>query len=573
MSARALGLAASIAAGCLLGCGDDGGDPQRPGASTGVGTGLPGAPGSTPGQPGQVGSIGGVPGANPGVGGAGANTSGIDLEGKPKYFRVVRLTNAQWAASVQELLKLSSPSSLAENFQSPVTGTTDFSNNEHVLEVNQRAWEDYRNAAEAVADQVTASSTALSAAYSGSDAKGFITTLGRRAYRRPLTAAEITTYTALFDKGSAMAGSKSSFAKGAQLVLRGMLQSPHFLYRTELSPKGAALSGHEVAAKLSLWLRGATPDDALLDSAQKLTSAEAVGAQASTLLEEPRARGVMREFQRELLHFDRYTQISKVNVPAYKEALNAELQETSYLFFDDIFSKGLGVKDVFTSTKGFVGPEMAKLYGLGGSVSGFVQRDLGPARAGYFTQVPYLTLHALNAQPDSIHRGVSMALDVLCAPLGPPATIIPPLPPLMAGQTNRQRVSTLTATCGLSCHNELINPLGFALEHFDGLGQYREQENGGLAIDSSGSFTFSSGPKTFRDAAELMKLLSTEQQTHLCYAKKLASFALQRDMVASDLPWLTKLAATSLSEGGSVKRIMIELAKSDAFRTRFEGAL
>jgi hypothetical protein len=141
----------------------------------------------------------------------------------------------------------------------------------------------------------------------------------------------------------------------------------------------------------------------------------------------------------------------------------------------------------------------------------------------------------------------------------------------MAGQTNRERISKLTAGCGGGCHNELINPLGFALEHFDGLGQYRDQENGGLQIDSSGSFAFNSGRKTFRDAAELMQLLSTEQQTHLCYAKKLASFALQRDIVAADLPWLNKLAATSHSEGGSVKRIIVELAKSDAFRTRFEG--
>ena len=110
------------------------------------------------------------------------------------------------------------------------------------------------------------------------------------------------------------------------------------------------------------------------------------------------------------------------------------------------------------------------------------------------------------------------------------------------------------------------------LEHFDGMGQYRDQENGGLKIDSSGSYAFSDGRKTFQDAAELMRLLASEQQTHLCYAKKLAGFALQRDIVATDLPWLGKLAATSSAQGGSVKRVMIELARSDAFRTRLGGA-
>jgi hypothetical protein len=213
---------------------------------------------------------------------------------------------------------------------------------------------------------------------------------------------------------------------------------------------------------------------------------------------------------------------------------------------------------------------MAKLYGLGASEAGYVERDLGPTRAGYFSQLPYLTLHGLNAMPDSIHRGVSLNLDVLCAPLGPPATVIPPLPPLKPGQTNRERISTLTSGCGMACHNEMINPLGFAFEHFDGMGQHRDVENGGLTIDSSGSYAFSDGRKTFKNAAELLQLLAQEQQVHLCYAKKLASFGLQRDIVAADLPWLNKLAA--MSQGGSVKSVIVELVKSDAFRTRLGGA-
>ena len=496
----------------------------------------------------------------------------IDLSGDPKYFRAIRLTNAQWAKSVQEILHLSVPSGLEANFQSPVSGSTDFSNSEHLLDVNQRGWTDYRDAAEKLAEQVTASPTALSAVYVGTDSSGFIQTVGRRVYRRPLTAAEVSTYANLFATGSAMSGTKSTFAKGAALVIRAMLQSPYFLYRLELGAGGAPLDGYEVAAKLSLFLRGATPNEALLGVAPTLTSADVAAAQASTMLDEPGAVPIMRDFQRELLHFDRYAQISKVNVSSYTDALNPELQETSYLFFDRIFSQGLGLRDVFTSSKGFVGPNMAKLYGVNIGGSGYALQDLGPARAGYFSQLPYLTLHAFNDEPDSIHRGVSLNLDVLCAPLGPPAAVIPPVPPLQPGQTNRQRISTLTSGCGMSCHNEMINPLGFAFEHFDGMGQYRDKENGGLTIDSSGSYLFSDGRKTFQNAAELMDVLASDEQTHICYAKKLAGFALQRDIVTTDLPWLTQLAATSRSDGGTVKRIIVELVKSDAFRTRLGGA-
>jgi hypothetical protein len=544
------------------------------GGGKGDGTGS-----SNPNGSGGLGNAGNGSGGGPGGGTSGATGAsgsstiamGIDLPGEPKYYRFVRLTNEQWAASVRDVLKLAQPSGLEANFQQAVAGATDFSNNELLLDVNQRGWGDYQAAAERLAEQVTASDAALASVYAGTDAAGFIAAVGRRAYRRPLTPAEVTTYTTLFTSGSAMSGNKSAFAKGAAVVIRALLQSPNFLYRSELEAKGAPLSGYEVAAKLSLWLRGTTPSDALLDAATTLTTPDAVAAQATTMMAEPAATAVMREFHRELLDFDRYQQISKHNVATYKESLNAEYEESSYLFFDKIFTQGLGLRDILTSTRGFVGPGMAALYGLSPGGSGFVEQDLGSHRAGYFSQLPYLTLHAFDAEADSIHRGVSLNLDVLCAPLGPPA-VVPPVPPLQPGQTNRQRIDTLTSGCGANCHNSMINPIGFSFEHFDGMGQYRDMENGGLPIDSSGSYTFNEGPKTFQDNVGLMDAMASGEQAHLCYAKKLASFALQRDVVMADLPWLNKLATASRADGGSVKQVMLELAKSDAFRTHLGGA-
>jgi len=511
----------------------------------------------------------GSPGAGGTAGASGGSTValGIDLPGSPKYYRFVRLTNAQWAKSVQDILKLPAPSGLKSGFESPVSGTTDFSNNELLLDVNQRSWGDFQTAAEALADQVTASATALAAVYAGTDSVGFIQTLGRRAYRRPLTPAEVNSYSALFATGSAMSGTKSAFAKGASLVIRALLQSPNFLYRTELSPSGSPLSGYEMTAKLSLWLRNTTPSDALLDAAATLSSADAAASLATTLLAEPAAQAVMRQFHGELLHFDRISTISKIGVPSYSEALNAEYQESSYLFFDRIFSQSLGVKDILTSTHAFMGPGMAKLYGVSATGSGYLEQDLGVTRVGFFSQLPYLTLNGLNNDPDPIHRGVSINLDVLCAPLGPPAAQLPPIPPLQSGQTNRQRISTLTGGCGGECHNQMINPVGFAFEHFDGMGQYRDTENGGLPIDSSGSYAFSDGEKTFLDAGGLMQAMANSQQAHLCYSKKLASFALQRDVVPSDLPLVQALAAVSSADQGSVKQVMLALVKNEAFRT------
>jgi hypothetical protein len=337
-----------------------------------------------------------------------------------------------------------------------------------------------------------------------------------------------------------------------------------------------------MAAKLSLLLRNATPDDALLDAAAgpgKLDTPDGAAAVARTMLDEPAARAVMRTFHGEFLHLKKFEALSKVDVENYDPEINAELAESSFLFFDRIFSQGLGVKDVFLSTTGFVGPSMAQLYGgtARAAGSGFMEQDLGASRVGYFLQLPFLVLNAHNADPDPIHRGVSISLDVLCAPLpNPPTAEIPQLPAAMPGQTNRMRVDEHTKGCGSACHNDMINPLGFAFENFDGMGQFRETERNGnemLQIDASGSFNFVGGKKSWGNAAELMNVLATEQQTHLCYAKKLASFGLQRDVVEADLPLLATLSSTSMSSGGSLKQVLVDLVKQDTFRTRVGGAL
>jgi hypothetical protein len=150
---------------------------------------------------------------------------------------------------------------------------------------------------------------------------------------------------------------------------------------------------------------------------------------------------------------------------------------------------------------------------------------------------------------------------------------VPPLPDAKPGETNRTRVDAHTKGCGTSCHNELINPLGFAFENFDGMGAYRTTEKNGsqmLTIDASGTFNFTDGAKPYKDASELMQVVAASEQTHLCYSKRLASYALQRNIVEADMPLLTGLATAS-ETAGSVKQVMLALVKHDAFRTRAAG--
>ena len=161
---------------------------------------------------------------------------------------------------------------------------------------------------------MTASTSALSKVYSGTDAAGLITAVGRRAYRRPLTTAEQQAYMTLYTTGAAEAtGSQTAFTAGAYLVISAMLQSANFLFRTELGAQGAPLSGYEMAAKLALWLRGTSPDDKTLDLAAgtgKLDTADGAATLAQTMLGETATASVMRAFHNEWLSIDDYAQVT-----------------------------------------------------------------------------------------------------------------------------------------------------------------------------------------------------------------------------------------------------------------------
>jgi hypothetical protein len=262
-----------------------------------------------------------------------------------------------------------------------------------------------------------------------------------------------------------------------------------------------------------------------------------------------------------------FASVAKSGLPEYSEALNPELEQASHAFLDRLFQQNLGLRDILTSTVGFVGPLSAPLYGVPAPASALEERDLGPSRPGYFTQAPFLIVNAFNDDPDIVRRGLAIHDDVLCADLENVLVEPPPIPPLDANQTNRERLSALTEGCGGECHNLFINPLGFAFENYDGMGRERSVDNG-QPVDTSATYPFASGTRTFSGAPELMEILASEPQAHLCYAKKIAGYGLQRDIVESDRPLLTELAA-NLEE--STKEMMLSLVRSPSFRLRAAG--
>jgi hypothetical protein len=155
----------------------------------------------------------------------------------------------------------------------------------------------------------------------------------------------------------------------------------------------------------------------------------------------------------------------------------------------------------------------------------------------------------------------------ICANLPDPPDMVPPVPP-GPDKTNRERIESHTGegTCGASCHGTMINPAGFAFEHYDAIGQYITTDNG-FDINSSSSYPFASGPKTYADAVEFSQVLADGEEAHRCYAGFWLTFAYGRDLQKADSTLLKKLAEESMS-GASVKEVILKLVEADAFLTR-----
>lgn len=552
-------------------------DTGQPGGSSATGTSTQGSAQDSPNASPTTTSTSGVSPSDSIIDAIGnASALPMVLDGHPLYSRVIRLTHEQWENSVRYLLNVADTGQ-QQNLAADVSAVYDFTNNEELLFMNANLYRDYQMAAEELSLMLASDEGAVSAIAPGQDAGSFIETVGRRAYRRALTPDEVQRLQARYDEAAASAnGDGTPHAHGVASVMLALLQSPHFLYRTEFARAGERLSGYEIAAKLSLLLKRVTPDDALLDAARdgRLDSDQGVREVAANMLNDSDATEAMRQFHGELFGFDNYLTIIKDpdEVPEYPPELNAELEEAAYLFFDRIYEQSLGLTDILTSTVGFVGPTMAPFYGV--DVSGGMQElDLGPERPGFFTQLPFLVQNSQNLVPDPIHRGVTLNLDVLCSEVPLPGMVETKLPPFDPAQTNRERVSAGTGpgTCGATCHAPYINPLGFAFENFDGLGRLRETDNG-KTIDTRAEYPFKEGSREFSGAPELMQIISEGEQAHACYSKHLASFVLQRELSSSDSDLVDALMLESHS-GASIKELLQTLVSSEAFTTRVDGGV
>ena len=384
-----------------------------------------------------------------------------------------------------------------------------------------------------------------------------------RAFRRPLTDSQRKLHVEnQFEK-----------TKEIDLAIRRVillaLKSPRFLYQES---HGKVPDGFDVASRLSFALWDSIPDQALMEAASKnqLEKPEQVAAQADRMSRDPRSRQKMREFLMSWLRLEGTPDLSKdpKSFPEFTPDVIADLRNSLEMSLDDFLTADKpDHRALLTGSEWYANDKIAKIYGLkmpsGAGFRKVRKTDSEPKsiRSGLITH-PYILAHLSYTMTTSpIHRGVFLSRNVLGRGIKPPPIAVSPLAPdLHPDLTTRQRVALQTspAAC-VSCHNT-INPLGFALEHFDAIGRYRDQEKG-KPIDSTGDYLNKTGSTVRFDGAEqLGEYLATAEETQMSIVMQLFHHTVKQPILAYGLEVPEELRTGYVAGGYDVRKLMARSA-------------
>jgi hypothetical protein len=388
----------------------------------------------------------------------------------------------------------------------------------------------------------------------------FIDAFAPRAYRRPLTTEERAELVATFDAYLAQDG----FDVALELTLQQILQAPQFLYRIETVGPDGRPGPYDVASRLSYLLWSTMPDAAAAHN--RLGTPAGIEAEVDRMLADPRALDGFMNFAQQWLGLARLDRVSKLPEDGLDDTLRAALAEEARRFLTDIvFASGGTLDDLLTSREAWVSPETAAFYGLPAPAD-WQRMELPDDRRGFLMQLQFLAAHGHPNNPSPVLRGLFVLQRLLCVELGsPPAGVdmsIPEGDPDMGPTTNRQNYDRATSgeVCS-QCH-VVINPVGFAFEHFDTMGRWRDQDNG-LPIDDSAAVSGT----TLDGAGGLVDFLAASEQVDRCVTRKHMYYALAGTEAAEDPCLTADVAADFAASGGSLR----ELMRSIALHARFNG--
>ena len=406
-----------------------------------------------------------------------------------------------------------------------------------------------------------------------------VSRLARRAYRRPVTREDVGTLLGFFDSGRESGG---TFDAGIQLALERMLVDPDFLLRIERDPAGATpgapypLTGVEVASRLSFFLWGGIPDDALLDAVEQgtLTEPAVLEAQVHRMLADPRAGALVDDFAAQWLHLRNLEDVQgdPVPFPDFDDNLVEAFRQETMLFLASNLREDRSVLGLLDADYTFANERLARHYGIPGVYGSRFRRITLPdreQRGGLLGHGGLLALTSYPTRTSPVLRGKWLLDTILGAPPPSPPADVPALPERGEGdhttsvreRLERHRQAPACATCHAS-----IDPPGFALEQFDGLGVWRTQDEFGNPIDATA--TMPDGRIVAGMAGLRALLLERPAQFAGTVTEKLLSYALGRGLEHTDKPTVRAIVRDAAADDYRWSALIAGIVKSPAFLMR-----
>ncbi len=407
----------------------------------------------------------------------------------------------------------------------------------------------------------------------GATAQRILSEFTRRAWRRPVQAAEIDRLMALYRKAREEG---DSFEAGIKLAMKAVLISPHFLFigdttgSTHPSAEPQRLDDYALASRLSYFLWSSMPDDELLDLAEHGQLRNSLSKQVRRMLASPNAHALVENFAGQWLQIRSLETFApdKQLFPDFDPSLRVAMQKETELFFEHVMTEDRSLFDFITGDYTFVNSRLAKFYGLSGVVGdGFQKVSLaGTPRRGVLTQASVLTLTSNPTRTSPVKRGKWVLENLLGTPPPPPPPNIPELDDKsrkLAGTLRQQLEQHRTnATCA-SCHARM-DPIGFGLENFNAIGGWRDKD-GDNAIDASGKL---SGGDSFSGAPELVKILAEKRRWEFlhCLSDRMLTYALGRGVEYYDRPVLDRIVQQVESGNDKFSALILAVAESFPFQ-------
>ncbi len=404
-------------------------------------------------------------------------------------------------------------------------------------------------------------------------ARRILSSLARRAYRRPVTATDLAPLLKLFSDGRT---DGKSFDSGIELALTGILVSPDFLFRTEHTPPGviAKISDLDLASRLSFFLWSSIPDEELLRTAEagKLSQPANLATQVRRMLADPKSQAFEENFAGQWLHLRNVAgwKPDREKYPQFDEALRNAFERESDLFFSNIMREDRSVMEFIDADYTFLNERLARHYGVPDVKGGYFRRvDLTATehRGGVLSQGAILLVTSYPTRTSPVLRGKWILENILGSPPPPPPPNVPPLADSAANSARslREQLEKHRAdrACA-SCHARL-DPLGFSLEQYDGIGRYRTEEDG-AAIEAFGALPDGT---TLNGIEGLKKVVLDRRDEFVeCLASKMLTYALGRGLESYDQPAVRAIRRQAASEDYRFSSIILGVVNSVPFQMR-----